>query len=111
MPPDALPPDWMNLLLAYGPLGVLALLVLYFVVKYGPRIIEGHLSLTRTCETTQERIAGALETMSEGQGSSDKNHSKTHRALAHIAAAHREASTCPDVQRELDKATDVLRAP
>lgn len=100
----------ISLLMTYGPLGVLAGIVLFFVLRYGPRVIEGHVSLMQTCETTQKTIADALETMSEGQDSSSKHHGRTHKALAHIATAHREASTCPDVQKELDKAIDVLRA-
>ena len=99
---------FMSLLATYGPLGIIAAIVCFFVLRYGPRIIEGHLSLTKTCETTQLRMADALETMSESQTSSASHHSKTHRALVHIATAYKKTDAASEVHQELNRAIQIL---
>lgn len=106
--PSALNAGWQTLLLGYGPLGVIALIGLYFVVYYGPRIIEAHISFTTTCKETQVRIADTMETLTETHGISGKHHNTTHKVLGHFAHAAKEAIDCPDVQKHIDKAIDEL---
>ena len=106
--PEIPAPD-TSALLVYGPLGTIAAVLLFFVLRYGPRLIEGHISFMGTCEKTQVKIAGALETLSENHDASEFRHAKTHKALAHIAHAGKEATTCPDTIKHLDRAIDELQ--
>ena len=103
MPNEAAAPD-LTILLAYGPLGIIAAFVFYFVLRYGTRLIEGHLSFMSVCEKSQAKIADALDTMSESHTSSGTSHAKTQKALKHIVRAGKEATECKDVHGHLDNA-------
>lgn len=86
-PAPVFPTGWETLLFAYGPLGVIAAVLLYFVMWYGPRFFEANFRLMNTCEVTQKQIADSLKSLSETATTSDMNHSKTHEGLRHLACA------------------------
>ena len=92
---------WQTILLGYGPLGVFACIVGWFVIWYGPRVIQAHLEFIKTCQDTLLRLSEAYERLS-----SDRP--KTHKILGHLANAGKAAITDPDVHRHLDKALEEL---
>lgn len=108
--PEIAPPD-TSALLVYGPLGAIAAVVLYFVIRYGPTLVEAHLGFMETAKNTQQQLATNLETLTENHEVSAKHHAKTHRAIGRLVDAAKESTTCPDVQRHLDRAHDELRMP
>jgi hypothetical protein len=64
--------DWERLLLGYGPLGLIAAGVAYFVVRYGNRAAEGHIALLDTVKTSVVRHDEALDKLTESQIVVDK---------------------------------------
>lgn len=103
-----LDPGWQTLLLGYGPLGVFCLVGLYFLIRYGTRLVEGHLSYMHTSEVTQKSLTANLETLTESHTALDGKHEKTHRALGHLANAAKESDICQGAQQYVEKALDVL---
>lgn len=107
------PFDWSTVLLAYGPLGVIAVTVFYFVYTYGPRIIEGHVSFMTLCRETHaqqqdynRRLTVSLESLNEAVTVANSKHDKTHRMIGHVAEAGKMVTNCQEAQRHLDRAID-----
>jgi hypothetical protein len=99
---------WQTVLLGYGPLGVFAVVALGFIIWYGPRLFEGHISFMKTCELTQSSLATNLSTLTESHMALEQKHDKTHRALGHIANAGKESTDCTEAQRHYERAIDEL---
>jgi hypothetical protein len=59
--------DWERLLLGYGPLGLIVAGVAWLFWRYGPKLIDGHVSLMTTLEDTARRQTAALERLSDTQ--------------------------------------------
>jgi membrane-associated HD superfamily phosphohydrolase len=64
--------DWERVLLGYGPLGVFCGVALYFVVIYGRRMAEGHITLVSTLQDSSVKTSAALETLSNTQANHDE---------------------------------------
>lgn len=102
---------WDSLLTTYGPLYAIFAVVLGFMVWYGPRLVTAHLAHVESSKQTQESLATSYKTLTESQLLNGAGCGKTHRVLGHFAEAAKEATTCPDVHRHIDRALDELRAP
>jgi hypothetical protein len=106
---DAVPLDWTSVLLDKGPLVAIALLVGYFVVTYGPRLIEGHLAYMASGRENLTSLTRSLETLPEKSTEHGATCRRTQKMVGHIAEAGKLAftgPTAPDVHRHLDKAID-----
>lgn len=55
------PPDPFDVLIVYGPLGVFSGLALYFVVRYGTRLLDKHLEFLEYCKTHLEHTRILVE--------------------------------------------------
>lgn len=102
-----------TVLLTYGPLGVFALVVLYFVVRWGDKIASGHVELVRVCGTTQTSIASSLERIGEATDSflassnSQRDECKKTQVIAgHIARGHLAEATNAESKRHYERAVD-----
>jgi hypothetical protein len=107
------PPDF-SMLLAYGPLGLVFAVLLYFVVYYGPSIFKGHID-TMACfrESSvknaewQARQTIALESLTQTASIHATDCKRTHKALGHIAEAGKlvmpQGVAAADAHRHLDK--------
>jgi hypothetical protein len=60
--------DWEKVLLQYGPLYALFLLFIFFVVWYGPGLLEGHRKMMEAVGNASTRTAEATETLTESLG-------------------------------------------
>ena len=101
--------DWSSLLLDKGPLVAIALLVGYFVVTYGPRLLEGHIAYMNASRESISSLSSSLEKLTENSHQHGKVCESTNRAVGHLAEAGKLAFTGPtaqDVHRHLDKAID-----
>jgi hypothetical protein len=103
--------DWERMLMGYGPLGVFTLVILYFVIVYGRRAAEGHISLVTTLRKAtirqtkaavkqadaDQRTTAALETLSRTLAS----HENLYRTLADTQK--QIVATQTDIQREVSE--------
>lgn len=106
---DAAAFDWSSVILDKGPLVAIALCVGYFVVTYGPRLIEGHISYMNASKESIGSLTKSLETLTENSTSHGEVCKSTNRAVGHLAEAGKLAftgPTAPDVHRHLDRAID-----
>ncbi len=110
---DAVAPSFDTVLLAYGPLGVFALVVLYFIIRWGDRIASGHIELVKVCGTTQVSIAGSLERIVEATDSfsasamSQRDEcKKTQRIASHVAKGLGVEAGSPEAKRHFDRAVE-----
>lgn len=87
------------LLYGFFWLTVGAVRLVFTGVEWAPKIAKAHLDyLTDTRELNRN-----LATLTENE------HSRTRSALSHMAAAGKEATTCPDVHAHLDLALNDLK--
>jgi len=94
----------LSLYAVWGPLGILFGLFVYFVVRYGDKLVSSHISFMKTAELTQMELSTSFRTLAEMDGCL-----KTNRVLDHFANAGKEAAKAhPEVQRQLDRAIDEL---
>lgn len=108
---EANTPEFTSLLLAYGPPGTLAAIVGYFVLGYGPKLIEAHLSFTNLCRETHvqqqkynESVSKSLETLTASSEAHRADCRRTQRMVAHLAEAGKAATDCAEVKMHLDMA-------
>lgn len=106
-------PSFETVLLAYGPLGVFALVVLYFVIRWGDKTASGHVTLVKVCSDTQLRMADSVEAIQKAVESftdtavSGRNHSqKAHEVIVHIAKGHLAESSSPEAKRHFERAIE-----
>src|SRR4051794_412048 len=112
---DALPipPDY-SLLLAYGPLGLVFAVLLYFVIYYGPQIIRNHIDTMECFRKASAENAGwqarqttALESLTQTASAQSHICSKTHKMLGHVAEAGKlvmpQGVAAAEAHRHLDK--------
>ena len=104
MPPEIPLPD-VSTFAVWGPLGVIFAIGVYFSLRYGHRILDGHIAFMDTAKTTQTTLAESFKSLSER----DEGHAKTHQALGHAFHAAKEITTCADAHRHLDRAIDSLQ--
>lgn len=103
----------IDTLFAYGPLGVFAAVILYFVVRWGDKIASGHVELVRVCGETQARNASSLEGIRQAvdsfmvsagvQGTAGK---KTHVIIAHLARGHVAEAASPESKKHFERAVE-----
>jgi hypothetical protein len=87
---QATPPafDWERMLTVQGPLYVLFLLFVWFVVWYVPGLVSGHREMMKQVGDGSKRSADALEVLSQSHTASADHHGKTHKALKHAIRGH-----------------------
>ncbi|MGH9932124.1 MAG: hypothetical protein ACREA9_23220 [Pyrinomonadaceae bacterium] len=103
MTPTELPMPSIDKFMVWGPMGVLFVVGMYFVLRYGHRILDGHVSFMETAKTTQTTLADSYRTLSERD-----DVDRTNRALGHIVNAAKEATDSPGIHKHLDRAGEEL---
>lgn len=77
----------LRLIGTYGPMGLVSAVLGWLLWKYGPRMVEAHMSFMESCDKIQTEQAVALRTLAENDVNKAKQHSKTHRMLGRHADA------------------------
>jgi membrane-associated HD superfamily phosphohydrolase len=93
--------DWERVLLGYGPLGVFCGVVLYFVVVYGRRVAEGHITLVSTLRESAVTTSQALQTLSNTQANHDEFKRSTSLQFAKLVDTQKQIV---DTQQEMVRA-------
>jgi hypothetical protein len=107
------PPD-LSMLLAYGPLGLVFMVLLYFVIYYGPMVVRNHIDTMECFRKASAENAGwqarqttALESLSQTASVQTAICTKTHKMLGHVAEAGKlvmpQGVAAADAHRHLDK--------
>jgi hypothetical protein len=99
---------FFELLAKHGPSGAFFAIVGFLTWKYGPQIIEAHLSFVRNTDKTQGQIADSLTTLTETHAVEVAGHKATHKAQGHIAEGLRKMTDDPEAKVHFDRAMDVL---
>lgn len=74
-----------------------------------PKLVDGHLTFLEHAKTSNARTSEAVEKLTESNGASMDNHSKTHRALACIVQAQQQGDVCDEARKYLDDAIRELQ--
>ena len=82
-----IPTDWLSPMLAYGPLGLIFIVLIWFVIWYGPKIVASHLAFVDSTKQTQESLANSLETLTETAKAHGIECKLTRRGVKSLAAA------------------------
>lgn len=93
--------NWEQILTQQGPLWAVFAVLLYFVVWYGPGLLNGHRVMMQKMGDSGMTTAKCLETLTESDAG-------TKRALVHVIEAGKEATNCPKVHGHLDRARNEL---
>jgi hypothetical protein len=95
--------DWTQLAITQGPLTVLFLVGLYFLIVYGPGLFNGHRVMMEKLGDSGEKTADCLQTLTDVQ-------ERQSRSLLHLVSAGEEITTCPKAKAHLRRARRELDA-
>lgn len=93
-PATPVPHDWYQVLVVQGPLTVMFLIGVYFLIWYGPGLLNGHREM-------MQKVGDSLETLTA-------NDTRQTKSLKHIVSAGEQMTDCPVVKEHLKKARRVL---
>jgi len=87
---------------------VVVCILLWFMVKYAPRLVKAHTEFVDSTAATQISLAKASEIMSESMRIQGHDYLHVKKALSHLVDAARVSTDCREVHHHLDLAKQKL---